>query len=362
MTIKICKKCGTKHQRFQDTAIPKTFHNEKRKVKWIDEQGRPWKYACIICPECYLQEKADAKVNVQKAKEKRKLEASKSRIKTCKKCGRSEEVFPKKHKNAPGSAFLNKNGNHWSGNTCWKCSEYSQLKFGVRSDQFSYIFYTNCLDCGKLCIIRRASLRKRCVVCKKLHRKYVKKPKSCINCGESFSSRSDYCKKCNIERKKPKDYFCKVCNVRLEKGHSPHCADCKPSRHKHVGKPCLICKTPLPKYRTKYCGDKCQRKAWNISENGKSSRRARKRIQERCGEKRTLGLSWMETEKIYWNKTKDTHVDHIIPLNHPLVSGLHVPWNLQYLSKKENIFKSNKFDGTSENASWKIEYVKNILG
>jgi len=65
----------------------------------------------------------------------------------------------------------------------------------------------------------------------------------------------------------------------------------------------------------------------------------------------------MNIKQIYVNCPKGYEVDHIIPLQNKNISGLHVSWNLQYLTKLKNLSKANKFDGTYDNSGWKYVYV-----
>ena len=53
---------------------------------------------------------------------------------------------------------------------------------------------------------------------------------------------------------------------------------------------------------------------------------------------------WADLDKInevYANCPNDMTVDHIIPITSPIVCGLHVSWNMQYLTRSTNSKKGN---------------------
>jgi hypothetical protein len=111
----------------------------------------------------------------------------------------------------------------------------------------------------------------------------------------------------------------------------------------------------LRKGLTKSCG--CIQKAWASNAltkmnttHGQSYTRAYKTnnaIAYRLRKTRQMP-KWANKEKIkefYLNRPEGYEVDHIIPLNGELVSGLHIETNLQYLTPSENKTKTNKFNG-----------------
>lgn len=53
-------------------------------------------------------------------------------------------------------------------------------------------------------------------------------------------------------------------------------------------------------------------------------------------------------------------IDHIIPLKHPNICGLHCPANLRVISASENSSKQNKWDGTYENSEWRTKWRSSI--
>ena len=68
---------------------------------------------------------------------------------------------------------------------------------------------------------------------------------------------------------------------------------------------------------------------------------------------RSLGGRFkLELKDFYSKCPEGKNVDHIVPIINEQVSGLHVPWNLQYLTVNENSLKATSFDGTQQNDSW----------
>lgn len=87
----------------------------------------------------------------------------------------------------------------------------------------------------------------------------------------------------------------------------------------------------------------CRRKYKEWCSNNKDKMRAR--VARRIADKLNACPKWTDKtslRKVYLNCPAGYEVDHVIPLRGKEVCGLHVPWNLQYLTKEENMRKNNK--------------------
>tara|TARA_R100001086_G_scaffold248403_1_gene185305 strand:+ start:1473 stop:1976 length:504 start_codon:yes stop_codon:yes gene_type:complete len=106
------------------------------------------------------------------------------------------------------------------------------------------------------------------------------------------------------------------------------------------------------------------RKDYESKASSKEARKYRGRFYDSIRRKRThcsaLGLQFKEEiQEIYRNCPEGHQVDHIIPIKGKklingewthILCGLHVPWNLQYLTVEENRLKYYKVDYNQEDA------------
>ena len=141
-------------------------------------------------------------------------------------------------------------------------------------------------------------------------------------------------------------------------GYQSHCKDCDNKRvaARKAKHPCKTKETQAVSDRNKYAKQKAnilaRNKLWKVANPDKmqaidARRRAAKL--NRTPVWLTEDDFWM-MEQAYDMAQKRTrifgfswHVDHIIPLQGKLVSGLHVPHNIRVVPAKENLRKGNRF-------------------
>lgn len=120
----------------------------------------------------------------------------------------------------------------------------------------------------------------------------------------------------------------------------------------YYGNVCNHCNTNVKRVK-KYDCLECHRvarkessKKFFKSPSGKAMKKTQKILRKRT--MRQAMPPWADRERIaeIYSRAQEAgmHVDHIVPLNHELVCGLHCEFNLQLLSPEENLAKSNFFE------------------
>lgn len=111
---------------------------------------------------------------------------------------------------------------------------------------------------------------------------------------------------------------------------------------------CLHAKLPVDFHTNRSfssgIGSKCKTCCSDYAKNNRPDNRARSSLYR--AQKLSATPIWANLEKIreiYLNCPEGYEVDHIHPLQGAIICGLHVENNLQYLPKRENRKKGNKF-------------------
>lgn len=301
--FKTCSHCklNKPHNNFLDGS-----YEEYPQKKW---RGSFCSECVIITENIKFQKQESKRLKVSKT-----LNAGQKENKICKCCNQIKvRHYLGKNKYKSG-LYVSDDGRQWSGRVCPDCSNQLARDKHKKNKKPPVIYSKSC----SYCLID-------------FNTKY-KNTTCCSNSCKVQKSRS--------KKLKPKG-ICLGCSKEI-RPNGKYCSDsCKPKLDPVVYTKC--CKTCGIEFNTLI-----KQKRWckpNHSPKTKQNRIIRKQGQP------ISKFYASEIIDLYENKG-DNQVDHIIPLNHPDVCGLHVPWNLQYLDSDTNNRKSNKWDGTMNNTNW----------
>jgi hypothetical protein len=268
---------------------------------------------------------------------------------------------------------INKQLKPWNGSICPRCNREKK----IAEKKLVVLENIKCHTCQSEFTPRNRQAKycsSRCRVVMTMRRKIKPtKPKNdCVVCLTPNSATRLYCgSQCQSKAAYLRNKVERVC---IECGNSPakskYCsATCRSKANRRPAKPrshkvkkCVTCGSEFrPRGKQLYCDNPCRRPKPSINRESlrkykKIARKKRKLWERRACPRWVKGSDLLKIEAS--KPGPEYHLDHIIPLKHPLVCGLHVPENLQWLKKEENEFKNNKWDGTETNESWKVEFEK----
>lgn len=270
---------------------------------------------------------------------------------TCREC-----KVVKYRKSTGNYTYCDEVGGRWRYRCCPPCSKKYQVNY------------------RKVNNLRATPVSNNCLICKK---SYIKKNSSSVYCSLNCRSVRNKNYYHTIKKSKRtytprviKDYNCLLCfkvvsSKTIKRFCSKTCYYTYQNKNKKLvqkiitPRTCVYCsKEYVPIInKGKYCSDICCKRSYR--KRHRKKRRAYNKLRDAKLLKRVP--KWANSKKIediYKTCPPNYHVDHIIPLNGENVCGFHVEYNLQHLSAEENIIKSNEFDGTYDNISWKNKLTK----